>query len=188
MNLKAEFVIKKLPAVVSVTDICSDKPCVPNTYAPITTHILKDAPANWYSGLEQETCNDTCNIKSAKSIIVAGRGTKSKEGYAKVVALSELLEAKTGSTRPLVQEAVAPQNGLIGASGAIVSPSKCLILGASGAAPFAAGVEKSGTIFGVNNDPDAMLFSFCDFGVVDDCNLIVESLLQQLKAEDGNDE
>jgi len=186
MNLKARFIIKKRPAVVSIMDINTAKQAAAAAPIPVTAHVIQDNPAVWYSDLKYETSGDTGDIKNSKKLVVVGRGINDKTGYAKAEELAQLLEAKLGSTRPLVQEAIAPQSRLIGVSGAIASPEKCLILGASGAAPFAVGVEKSGTIYGVNNDPDAFLFSFCDFGVVDDCNLVTESLIELLK--DGGQE
>lgn len=187
MNLRARFIIKKFPAIISVLDILPQKPYGPDKHISVNTHISYDEPSGWYSDLVVEMSIDGDDIRNADSIIIAGRGTVDKAGYEKVKELSDLLNAKTGSTRPPVQEAIAPPENMVGISGAIVSPKKCLILGASGSAPFAVGVEKCGTIFGVNSDPNAALFSFCDFGLVDDCNTIVELLLQQLRREVDDD-
>ena len=67
--------------------------------------------------------------------------------------------------------------GVSGASAALVRPTLCLVMGASGAAPFAVGVEKSDLLVGVNTDPEALLFQYCDVGLVADWKEAAQGLL-----------
>ena len=82
-----------------------------------------------------------------------------------------------GGTRPAVYNGKIPRERMIGSSAAVLSSKCCIVFGASGAAPFVAGVEKSKLLIAVNRDPNALIFDNCDVGVVADCNEFAEALL-----------
>lgn len=153
----------------------------------IETHAIPQQPQLWFSDLVEERLSEYEAFGTKKRLVAAGRGLN-REQFEKAGRVAELLDAELGSTRALVQQGIAPTRTLIGISGTLVRPEKCLILGASGAAPFAIGVEKSKTIFGVNTEPMAPLFSFCDYGLVCDADALLDALLQQLQTEGNNEE
>jgi electron transfer flavoprotein alpha subunit len=90
--------------------------------------------------------------------------------------LAELMGGRLGGTRPAVLDAWLKHKDLVGASGNLIRPKLCLAMGVSGSGPFMAGVEKSGVLAAVNNDPDALIFKYCDVGVVEDCNAVASEL------------
>ncbi|NLM14469.1 MAG: electron transfer flavoprotein subunit alpha/FixB family protein [Clostridiaceae bacterium] len=185
MNIIAEFELCRRPVIVSTSHRSSTSKWVPIKFLKKTNHFFPATDENWFSGLESETITEVDGLRNAKKVLVAGRGVSGKKGYDKVAEISKLLNAKTGTTRPLVQEGIAANHEMVGSSGVIVSPEKCLIFGSSGAAPFAFGIDKSQIIFGVNNDPESQLFRFCDYGIIDDCSLIISELLKLLQPFNG---
>ena len=56
--------------------------------------------------------------------------------------------------------------------------------GASGSAAFLVGVERSGTLVGVDLNRDAPLFANCDCGAVQDCAPLLDALLNLTEKED----
>ena len=69
-----------------------------------------------------------------------------------------------------------PMNHLIGVSGAMTNPEVCIAVGASGAAAFYAGIEKSKFIVAVNTDEKAPIMKNADVVVVEDFKPFIEAL------------
>lgn len=188
MNLKAEYQLAARPVVLTLRD--APQAAEHAGVQPVEENPIPDAPAGWFTALEERPDEEADNIGDARRVLVAGRGMGSEEHLRRLHRLAELMEAQVGYTRPLVQERGMPSGRMLGASGTSVAPELCVVFGASGAAPFAAGVEKSGLLVGVNSDPQALLFSFCDIGVVGDCGQLAAALTEQLTApgeEDARD-
>lgn len=184
MNLTGQYRLRSPCPVVTIIDSGTMDEAA---FVPVKQLSLLPAPqppAAWFSHLTRETLPETESFGTKKRLIAAGRGLDAAQ-YEKAGQLAALLDAELGTTRALVQQGIAPIRSLIGISGTLVRPEKCLILGASGAAPFAIGVEKSTTIFGVNIEPMAPLFSFCDYGLVCDAGELLEEMLRQVQAEKG---
>lgn len=177
MNLKARYPLKGL-AVLTLAGAQADG----GTSGPQPARRLPvTAPSpTWFEGLEVTPDTAEDDIRDAQNVLAAGRGLSGTAGLARLNALAGLMDAKIGYTRPLVQENGMPQGSMLGASGVLIAPKFCMVFGASGTAPFAAGVEKSGVLVGVNHDPEAPLFAFCDYGLVDDCEGVAESMIEHL--------
>lgn len=136
----------------------------------------------WFQNLEEEKTEQKESFGAAKRIVIAGRGLE-RDQYAKAITLAKYLDAEVGATRALVQQGIAPMSQLVGISGTLVYPDICLILGASGAAAFAIGIKNSKTIVGVNIEPMAPIFTFCDYGAICDADGLLDELLSQLQGE-----
>ena len=67
----------------------------------------------------------------------------------------------------------------------MLAPKLCVVFGASGSAAFLTGVEASGTLAGINSDPNAPLFDYCDCGAVQDCAALLDTLLKLTEQEDS---
>ena len=116
-------------------------------------------------------------LRSAQVLLAAGRGVGSREGTVLLEELAAAMGGQLGGTRPVVLDGWLPMERMIGASAAMLRPKLCLVMGASGAAPFAVGVEKSDLLVGVNTDPEALLFQYCDVGLVADWKETAQGLL-----------
>jgi len=113
----------------------------------------------------------------ARLLLAAGRGM-GREGITKMHRLAELLNGETGVTRAAAQNGWAGMDRIVGQSGRMTKPEVCVAFGASGAAAFLAGVEKSRVLVAVNTDPDAPIFNCADYGVLDDANSVADALLE----------
>ena len=188
-NLFAEFKLKEKPYILTISDgAYQDEKENLNTVK--TTEIDIDALLPEYCVSRRfipEKIEEN-RLEDAELVVAGGRGMGSKEKTAELDELAELLGAGVGSSRPPVLDAWTSHSRLIGASGKSVRPELCLTFGISGAGPFMAGVEKSGTIAAVNTDPDALIFHYCDYGVVADCNEAAEALKEILKEEEGQND
>ena len=117
-------------------------------------------------------------------VVVAGRGVRGKEGIALARQLANKLGAKLGGTRALVADGMLPPELIVGSSGKILSPKLCITLGVSGAMPLMAGIEKSGMVISVNNDPAAPVFKGSDVGVCMDWQTVTKELIRILEQSD----
>jgi len=115
--------------------------------------------------------------QQAKLLLVGGRGM-GKEGIAKLQALASLLAGAFGLTRAAAQNGWGGMDRVIGQSGIVARPEVCVAFGASGAAAFMAGVEKARALVAVNTDPDAPIFHYADYGVIEDAETAAGVLLE----------
>lgn len=109
-------------------------------------------------------------------MLVCGNGFNQQEKMNMLLRLAARLGLEVGASRPCVTAGLMPQSALLGISGRTVSPKLCVVLGASGAQAFIAGIEKSEKIIAVNKDSHAMIFEQCDVGICCDCFELLENL------------
>ncbi|MDR2180282.1 MAG: electron transfer flavoprotein subunit alpha/FixB family protein [Synergistaceae bacterium] len=149
----------------------------------IITLVESLSDGSWHKGLELRREEAEEGIESAEVAVIGGRGVGNRENMERMRRLAGLMNGRLGGTRPAVLDAWLKHKDLVGASGNLIRPRLCLAMGVSGSGPFMAGVEKSGVLAAVNNDPDALIFKYCDVGVVEDCNAIASELERILMKE-----
>lgn len=153
-NLKAVFPFATRPAVVSMLGV-SAVSRNGGEHEVCMLEFEQEEP-DWFEDLALECQEIKDDVRTARNVLVAGRGIGTDEALHDLYALAALLNAKAGCTRPLVQDGRMSQSAMIGAFAAIISPEVCLVFGASGAAPLAAGIENSKLLVGVNSDPESL--------------------------------
>jgi len=99
-------------------------------------------------------------------VVVGGRGTQGD--FSAVEDLADALGAAVGATRDATDEGWMPHEVMVGQTGVTISPRLYVGAGVSGAVHHRGGMQASGLVVAVNNDPDAPIFEFADFGVVGD--------------------
>jgi 4-hydroxybutyryl-CoA dehydratase / vinylacetyl-CoA-Delta-isomerase len=124
-------------------------------------------------------------LRTADVIVAGGFGVGSKERWALVEELAELLHGEVGATRPPVDEGWARPDRMIGASGAFVSPSLYIAAGISGMMHHVVGIHGAKTIVAINSDPRAPIFAAADYGLVGDLGEVLPALLHHLKTGEG---
>ena len=73
-----------------------------------------------------------------------------------------------------------PPSVQIGQTGKKIAPELYLAIAISGAAQHLLGVSDAKAICAINTDPDASIFRYCTFGIVEDYRKVVPLLIQRL--------
>lgn len=123
-------------------------------------------------------------LKDSPVIVAGGRGIGGRAGMEELRSLAEALGGTVGASRPVVMNAWAPMEELLGVSGTLVQPQICITAGVSGAAAFGAGIEKSRWITAVNKDGNAPIMKMADVAVVEDYEPFVKALKALIREED----
>ena len=127
---------------------------------------------------EREQKESVSGWESADTIIVIGNGVEKKD-FPMIERLAEKLNGVIAGTRKAVENGILPADRMIGISGKSIAPKCCLILAASGLAAFTKGIEKSKMILSVNEDKDALIFHYSDYGIVQKYQDFVSMILQE---------
>lgn len=178
-NLQATFCAKSRPLVLSITtNEGGPIPEIPEN-PELTQFCAETSMPLWLTDIENEVSENDDLMVSAKKVFAAGRGVGKAENFMKLSGLAQKMGAVLGGTRPTVCEGKVTPERMIGMSAKVLSPDCCIVFGASGAAPFLAGVEKSKLLIAINKDPNALIFDNCDIGIIADCNEFAEALSAQ---------
>ncbi len=121
------------------------------------------------------------DIANADCIVCVGNGLKDSEHLERYRRLAGLLGGKIGCTRPLCDRGILPSKLQIGQSGVMVKPKLYLSFGVSGAVNHTAGVDAD-LFIAVDKNPDAQIFSYCDYGIVGDMDEVCDELIARLSA------
>jgi electron transfer flavoprotein alpha subunit len=116
------------------------------------------------------------DITAAEKLVGIGRGIKDQANVPVVEDLAKTLGAVLACSRPIVDKGWLPNDRQVGSSGKTVKPKFYLALGISGAFQHVLGMKASDLIIAVNKDPKAPIFSFANYGVVEDLFKIVPAL------------
>ncbi|MBI4673034.1 MAG: electron transfer flavoprotein subunit alpha/FixB family protein, partial [Chloroflexi bacterium] len=135
----------------------------------------------WQSG--EFTTDEGVHLDNAKVIVSVGTGVGGSENLARVQELCSVLDAHLGATRKVVDKGWLPRQLQIGLTGRSVAPQLYVALGVRGAFNHTVGIQRSGIIFAVNNDPNADIFKQCDYGIVGDWRAVTTTLLRVLREQ-----
>jgi electron transfer flavoprotein alpha subunit len=116
------------------------------------------------------------DITAAEKLVGIGRGIKDVANIPMVEDLAKTMGAVVSCSRPIVDKGWLPTDRQVGTSGKTVKPKLYVALGISGAFQHILGMKSADLIIAVNKDPKAPIFSFSDYGVVDDLFKVVPAL------------
>jgi electron transfer flavoprotein alpha subunit len=115
-------------------------------------------------------------LQSSSVVIGIGRGVKGKNKIDQIVEACEKLNISVGATRPVVDMRMMPRQQQIGLTGFSISPDLYIALGVSGQDNHIVGLRYAKTIISINNDENASIFKYSDFGLVGDVDLFISEL------------
>lgn len=120
------------------------------------------------------------DITAAEKLVGIGRGIKDAANMPMMEELANTIGAVLACSRPIVDKGWLPTDRQVGTSGKTVKPKLYVAFGISGAFQHVLGMKSSDLIIAVNKDPKAPIFSFADYGVVEDLFKIVPPLKSKI--------
>lgn len=124
------------------------------------------------------------SIADAEILVVAGKGIGSSKNMKLIYELAEIIGAKVGVSRAVVDAGWCDYSHQVGQTGYNVSPRLMLSFGVSGAIQHLAGITRTETVVAINNDPAAAIFNISKYAVIGDCIEVLNELIFQLRLGD----
>jgi len=121
-------------------------------------------------------------LEDAKIIVSGGRGIGGEEGFRVLDELAGALNGVVGGSRPACDNKWVSDVVQIGLTGKIVSPELYIAVAISGSSQHMAGCSGSKVIIGVNKDPEANIFKYAHYGIVEDWRKIIPEITKSLGA------
>ena len=84
----------------------------------------------------------------------------------------------------MVEDGLLPKTRQIGQSGLTVAPQLYIALGISGASQHIVGMQNACKVIAVNRDPNAPIFQYADYAIVEETHEIIENMALQMKGRD----
>ncbi len=120
------------------------------------------------------------DITAAERLVGVGRGIKDVANLPIMEELAKSIGAVLSCSRPIVDKGWLPTDRQVGTSGKTVKPKLYLAVGISGAFQHILGMKSSDLIIAINKDPKAPIFSFSDYGIIDDLFKVVPSIKNKI--------
>ncbi|MBR4844426.1 MAG: electron transfer flavoprotein subunit alpha/FixB family protein [Alistipes sp.] len=121
------------------------------------------------------------NIKGASVIVAGGYGVGSKEGFALVHELANVLGGEVGASRAAVDAGFTEHERQIGQTGVTVRPKLYIACGISGQIQHTAGMDQSAMIVSINTDPEAPINKIADYAIVGSVEEVIPKMIKYYK-------
>jgi electron transfer flavoprotein alpha subunit len=131
--------------------------------------------------LERAMRAPTSDLKNASIIVAGGAGVGSRENFALLHELAELLGGEVAGSRAAVDAGFISQEQQVGQTGSTVRPRLYVAAGISGAVQHRAGMDESSKIIAINNDPNAPIFEIAHYKIVGDLEEVIPELIRALR-------
>jgi len=118
------------------------------------------------------------NIKGAQIIVSGGYGVGSKENFALLKQLADVLTGEVGASRAAVDAGYAEHERQIGQTGVTVRPKLYIACGISGAVQHTAGMDQSAQIISINTDANAPISKIADYNIIGAIEEVVPKMIK----------
>jgi electron transfer flavoprotein alpha subunit len=136
----------------------------------------KDEIMNQTMTIEESLIQGDIQLSEAEIVVGAGRGLKDPQNWSIIENLAGVIKAATACSKPVSDLNWRPHHEHVGQTGIKISPKLYIACGISGAIQHLAGVNGSGTIVVINNDPEAPFIKHADYIVLGDLFTVVPEL------------
>ena len=120
-------------------------------------------------------------LEEAEKVVAGGMGVGDAAGFDMLRELAGLLGAEVGATSLPIDAGWISHDHLIGQTGKTIRPRLYIGCGISGAVQHSAGMINSELIVAINTNPNAEIFDFADYGIVEDMHKIIPAVITELK-------
>jgi len=123
------------------------------------------------------------NLKSSRIIVAGGAGVGSKDNFALIWELANVLGGAPGASRAAVDLGFIDRDHQVGQTGTTVRPALYIAVGISGAVQHCAGMCEAAKIVAINNDPVAPIFKVAHYGIVGDLNKVIPKMVKAIRSK-----
>ena len=127
-----------------------------------------------------ENCS---GLQNAQIVVAGGKGIGSPKGFQKLDKLAMLLKGAVGASRSAVDAGWISYAHQIGQTGIVVQPRLYIAVGIHGSMQHIVGMRGSGTVIAINQDRNAPIFRYSDYGIVGDWEESVDIIMNQIQME-----
>lgn len=131
--------------------------------------------------LERAVSERKIDIKGAHIIVAGGYGVGSKDNFALLHELAEVLGGEVGASRAAVDAGFTEPERQIGQTGVTVRPKLHIACGISGQIQHTAGMEQSAMVISINTDPAAPITKLADYAITGRVEEVVPKLIKYYK-------
>ena len=184
------------PAVITVVPGAFEKHSItPSSNVSITQLTVKSIPGVRPSGrmknlgiIELEPQSSGLPITEAEILISAGRGIKKEENLELMRKLAGLFNrSAVAGSRAVIDSGWLPYSAQVGLTGKTVTPRLYIACGISGSPQHIAGMRNSHLIIAINNDPNAAIFNYSHYCIVEDLFEFIPALIDEFEMMKVND-
>ena len=129
----------------------------------------------------EEPAAGTARLDTARVVVGGGRGVGSKEGFAVLEELANLLGGAVGGSRVVTNLGWRPHSDQVGQTGARIAPDLYIACGVSGAIQHIVGCKGAKRILVINKDQNAPIVARADWAVIGDLHEIVPAIVAELR-------
>lgn len=173
------------PQMATVREGVMKKQIVSDKYkGEVINHTVKDFVTDKdfvVEVIERHVEKAKNNLGSAPIIVAGGYGVGSKDNFNLLFELAKTLNAEVGASRAAVDAGFVESDRQIGQTGVTVRPKLYIACGVSGQIQHIAGMQESGIIISINNDPEAPINQIADYVINGTIEEVVPKMIKYYK-------